>query len=214
MAIELLFARKSPGRIGKLTLDATLSERHAYANDITSFPIESGSSISDHVIQMPEEVEIEGFVTNTPIEFMSGLRSGRVDNVASAYLVLLDIAGYKYPNEIYYKNKLEKISDSDSKGYELIDILTSLRLYDNMGLIRLDIPRDAKTGDVVKFTASFRRVKLVDVVNVPRIVQQISKDVPRAKQQEAAPVDAGKSGTGKLESIPDKIVDKLLGRVD
>jgi hypothetical protein len=217
MAIELLFGRKSPGKVGNLELDAMLTERQSFANDVTNFPIESGSSISDHVIQAPEEVEVEGFVTNTPIEFISGLRSGQEDRVLNAYLMLLEIAGYKSPGKAYRFNKLETVAEDEQyrPEFKLVEILTGLRLYTDMALIKLDIPRDAKTGDTIKFTALFRKVNTVELTNVPRIPDKVSEKNPsadRTKKQTPEAKDAGKSGT--LESIADKFIDKIRGISD
>lgn len=210
MAIELLFNRKNPGKIGTLELDAMLSERQKYGNDITNFPIESGSSISDHVIQAPEEVEIEGFVTNTPVEFLSGLRSGKDDRVLNAYLTLLEIAGYKYPNQAYKFNKLTTIAEAKNE-FKLVEIISGLRVYTNMGLVTLDIPLDAKTGDVIKFNALFRKVNMVEVVEIPRIPEKVSEPpgADRAKKQTPNKVDTGKSGT--RESILHKAKVKAIG---
>ena len=210
MAIELLFNRKSPGKIGTLELDAMLSERQRYGNDITNFPIESGSSISDHVIQAPEEVEIEGFVTNTPVELLSGLRSGKEDRVLNAYLTLLEIAGYKYPNQAYRFNELTTIAEAKNE-FKLIEIVSGLRIYTNMGLVTLDIPLDAKTGDCVKFNALFRKVNMVEVVEIPRIPEKVSEPpgADRAKKQTPNEVDTGKGGT--RESILHKAKVRAIG---
>jgi hypothetical protein len=210
MAIELLFNRKNPGKIGILELDAMLSERQKYGNDITNFPIESGSSISDHVIQAPEEVEIEGFVTNTPVEFLSGLRPEKDDRVLNAYLTLLEIAGYKYPNQAYRYNKLTVISEAKNE-FKLVEIISGLRVYTNMGLVTLDIPLDAKTGDCIKFNALFRKVNIVEVVEIPRIPETISEPPERSKKQIPDKVDTGKSGTGELESIAHIEKVKIIG---
>lgn len=212
MAIELLFGRKSPGKIGNLELDAMINERQKYANNVTTFPIEDGSIISDHVIRMPEEVEIEGFVTNTPIEYIQGLRtSADDDRVLNAYLMLLEIAGYAFPNQAYRFNKLETISETEQPNdFQLIDILTSLRIYTSMALVNLDIPRDAKTGDTIKFTASFRRVNITKTNEVQRNPDKISENNPsadRAKKQDANTVDQGKTGT--LQSVADKFFVKI-----
>jgi hypothetical protein len=214
MAIELLFGRKNPGVIGQLTLDATISERQSFRNEVTSFPIESGSVISDHVIQAPEEIEITGFVTNTPIEFLSGLRTSGQDWVSNAYLQLLDIAGYDYPDQVFRRGKLETTGMRKETKFELIDIVSSLRTYSDMALISLDIPRDAKSGDSVKFTALFRKVKTVELTEVPRTVVKVNATpapaATTAPQQTPNTTDGGKAGM--RESILHKGKVQLLGK--
>jgi len=211
MAIELLFARKSPGKIGSLELDATISEHQSFRNEVTAFPIESGSSISDHVIQAPEEITIDGFVTNTPIEFLSGIRTQGQDYVTNAYFTLLEIAGYKFPGKAYFNNKLEDIEETVNQ-FKLVEILTSLRLYTDMALISLDIPRDAKTGDTLHFTATFRKVVKVEVKEIPRVPETVNSGTPATKtapKQTPSPKATGKAGV--KESILHKGKVKLVG---
>jgi hypothetical protein len=196
MAVELLFGRRSPGKIGSITLDATLSERQVFRNEVTSFPIESGSNISDHVFRNPEEIEMTGFITNTPIKFLSGIRSSGEDLILDAYLTLLSIAGYQYPEQAYNFNILTDIVDTTNKNVlQLVDILSSMRIYTNMALVNLDIPRDAKSGDSMRFNVLFRKVNIVELVSVPSTPKNISSTVPRANKQEPSTASAGKAGT-------------------
>ena len=125
--LDLIFGKYNPGQIGSLRLDAMLNERQSYKNDVTMFPVENGSRISDHVIQASEEVTITGFVSNTPISVTlfstvqnaiqgTGLNAAEANNtpsnVLNAYLLLLKMAGYKYPNKVFDKNFL-KLNEID-----------------------------------------------------------------------------------------------------
>ena len=199
MALELLFKRKSSGKIGALVLDATITESQSFRNEVTEFPVESGSKISDHVIQSPEEITIEGYVTNTPIEqldangFPKGLsltsnplsdvvvdamNALQTDRVTNAYLALLDLAGYQYPQQIYKRTwegqqlvDTSAVTSNTNKKQgtlPLVKLITNYRTYDNMALVNLTIPSDAETGESVKFSASFRRIKLVDLQRMSR----------------------------------------------
>ena len=54
--------------IGTIWIDVAISEKHSLAADVTEHPVEEGASITDHVRPQPRTVELEGLVTNHPLE--------------------------------------------------------------------------------------------------------------------------------------------------
>jgi hypothetical protein len=54
--------------IGTVWIDVSISERHSLSAEVTTHPVERGTDIVDHIRPMPREIQIEGFVTNHPIE--------------------------------------------------------------------------------------------------------------------------------------------------
>ncbi len=52
-------------RIGNIAVDVRIRETHGISMQLTSYAVESGKSISDHVISDPNEVEIEFEITNS-----------------------------------------------------------------------------------------------------------------------------------------------------
>jgi hypothetical protein len=154
MALELLLGRKKTplqfttagNNLVLLELDVALSEEHQFNNEVTSFPIEDGSNITDHIKLNPEQITIEGFVTNSPIKNIIQMRNdpvttnGGFDRVSTAYDAMLAIAGRRGQPPI------------------LVDIFSTLRIFTDMALTRLTIPRDGTIGESLKFTADFVRV--------------------------------------------------------
>lgn len=55
-------------RIGDIWIDVSIREQHAYEAEVSEHPVEVGSAIADHVRPLPRSIEIEGLVTNHPIE--------------------------------------------------------------------------------------------------------------------------------------------------
>lgn len=134
--------------IDDFLIDCSLSESHSFDSDVTEFPVESGSSISDNIRPLPITVDIEGFVSNTPIGLM---RDERV------------ITSQK-PVETCYE-LLQAIRDER----EPVTIQTSLRTYENMALTRLNIPRGPGGADGLRFTASFKQIQYVTNVRTIRV---------------------------------------------
>jgi hypothetical protein len=54
--------------IGTIWIDVSLSETHQLSAQVTEHPVEDGVNITDHIRPQPRSIQIEGIVTNHPIE--------------------------------------------------------------------------------------------------------------------------------------------------
>lgn len=66
-------------QIASIWIDVTIREQHNKSAETTRHPVEEGSDITDHVRLMPNQIQIEGLVTNQPIE----LPGSHVDGVTA-----------------------------------------------------------------------------------------------------------------------------------
>jgi hypothetical protein len=216
--VELLFGRKAPTSIRTslqaITLDATLAEDSEYSNRITEFPLESGSSISDHVIHEPENVTIKGLISETPVAVLGtvgrALMNGGSfsDPIGDGYAFLLAIGGYSQPK---FSGKAKPTDQFLSGGqditesaqqFQLVDILTEFRLYTSMGITRLHVGREPTTGDALVFTASFKKVRMVEVqegLTMPRVSEPAA--APRAKKQAAEKSNVGTQNASDMNNL-------------
>jgi hypothetical protein len=165
MTISILFGSRKAGRIGELQMDAVIREIPNYRNNVTQFPVEDGSSINDNIRIMPDEINIVGFVTNSPIDVIQASNAEVIENVDGsieiknlrrtdvlnsvelAQDILLRISGRK----IEGKNQVPK----------LVDVVTGLRVYHRMAITALRMPRDSSIGQALRF-----EITLVNVENV------------------------------------------------
>jgi hypothetical protein len=182
--LELIFGRKSQTKISLaprpgeeslislpfVALDATLSEHGAFNSRITSFPVESGAFFSDHVLHEPEEVSIEGIISETPLQYLGKLRDLTTGNgefkdpVGDGYSFLLAVGGWTQPKKNFTNRPHDFRRDEETEAeFRLVDLLTEFRLYTDMGITSLNVTRDKDTGDSLRFTASFKKVKIVEV---------------------------------------------------
>lgn len=122
-----------------LTLDASPMQSLRAQNDITDHPVEEGANISDHIRIVPEVVTIEGYITNAPF-------TDPEQNNANA----VGIVGYA-------EDALTTLLDIRESG-QLVTVATELRTYKDMALKMLEVPYDLRTGDAMRFTATFKRV--------------------------------------------------------
>jgi len=57
----------------KFEIDVVITENLTEENLVTQNPVESGSLVADHVTTMPDKLDIEGLITDTPISLLNPL---------------------------------------------------------------------------------------------------------------------------------------------
>jgi hypothetical protein len=140
MVLSILFGKKyAQSNIGGVVLDATLSEDHTYNSRVTSYPIENGKIISDHIINDPETVQITGIVTDTPLSILSSFNRS-----ISAFNRLIQI----------HNNR------------ERVTVVTGIKVYTNMVMTSLQVPRNVQTGQSLTFVIELQKVLLDSTVKL------------------------------------------------
>lgn len=119
--INFLFGNTSPSGfelrgVVEFQADLTNRELHERSAEVTSHPIETGATISDHVITQPDKILLEGFITDTPVAIFAA-QQGRTQN------------GFDILNEAF-------------NAREPIQIVTGFGIYENMIITRLTLPRE------------------------------------------------------------------------
>jgi len=188
MTVSLLFSKKA-GKIGTLQLDATIQETHDYTNSVTAYPVEEGFDITDNINVLPETLVMEGFVTNSPIatarnnsaEYSKVLDDGSIQVNSSA------IEGFATNVENAF-SELLRLSGRDTRGNrfdpELVTVITGLRVYQNMAIRNLNIPRNAATGQALRFNCDLIRVRQVDAETIE--LPNTSDDIKDSAQSTVA----------------------------
>ena len=130
---------------GVLQFDASLTETHVDEAEVTSHPVEGGSENSDHIRKLPNKIDINGIITNTPLVFLASVRA--TSPVSRDHKKSNDrvSAAYDY---------LQKIMDDGTT----VDVVTSLREYKNMALTGMSVIRDAANGNVLNCSLSLREI--------------------------------------------------------
>lgn len=127
-------------------LDASISEAHEYESEITEHPVEGGANVADHIRNKPHTLKIEGVVTNTPIlqaqdvERLGGFAKGRTGRAEDAFQALMNLRDRR----------------------ELVTVATRLKTYESMAIQSISVPRNAKTGDALRFSITLRHVRIVE----------------------------------------------------
>lgn len=122
--------------IGVLELDALLTESTSLRSQITEYPIEDGSVISDHISQESETLSIEGVITG----------AGTLFNISAGKSKL--IAAKEALRELHEKR-------------ELISIVTGVDVYDDFAIESCEISRNNEDGEQFSVSMELRKIKKV-----------------------------------------------------
>jgi len=168
--LSLLFGERTPSGFAlegvvEFQADLTIEEMHERSADVTESPVEGGGVVSDHIVLNPERLRLEGFVTDAtpaPLTFDRGKTQAAFDRIDEAF----------------------------SSG-EPMTVVTGRKVYENMVLVRADLPREKPSS--MEFTLEFVRVVVVAAEMGELAAADIDADVV---DQVAPEVDAGRQPTG------------------
>jgi hypothetical protein len=151
-----LFGFSGLTKIGEVTLDAAISQSHSLEADVTDHPVEDGSDITDNHRARPKTIQITGQVSDSPIQTGFPLQTA-ISSTISA---------------IKQDDPVQAAWDTFNKYFEnseLITVSTSLREYKNMLIVGLQVPRDARTGKILRFTITLKQIRIVTTASTEAI---------------------------------------------
>jgi len=147
MGIIFTYPKQSKS-IGGFDIDAFVTEHFSFSNKITEIPVEEGSVISDHVIPVADEVQIQAFIGKAEFTVLEGdVPEDNADiepedpqaRIIEAYQELLRLKEERQP----------------------VDLVTGLGTYTDMVITGFEIDRDVSTGKDLPFSMSFKKVRIV-----------------------------------------------------
>jgi hypothetical protein len=157
-----------------VTLDACMAQSHEESNEVTQHPIELGAKISDHAFKNPDELKLEGIISNTPLKYLFDTLTMDSDYALQQY---------------------EKLRDLMDKRY-IATVLTSLWSYDSMILYNLSAPRTAANGNSILVNLSFRRIEIV----ASATVAAPDSSIPGGQPKKEMGSQATKAVSAKIET--------------
>jgi len=183
--LEVVFGDKKKMKIGLVKFDASVSETHTKRNSVPQHPVEVGKNVSDHIRQEPDEITINGIVTDNPIIFLASIQAE--SPLTGDLTAVNDRADLAYA-------ELQRVMNDG----ELVSIITTLREYQNMALTEMAIQRDAANGNQMNATISAREVRIVTT--------ETTAAPEPANPANTPPVEAGKkpappAPTGSQSSV-------------
>lgn len=199
-ASSLLLPRRVPTKIADLVVDALVRESESLQNQVTDFPVEDGSAISDHIRPQPDKLTLECLVTNAPIRVVGVL--GREPNnsiTANANSVGEDLS---------FAEQALKYLRGLREARTLITVSNKRGLYSDMAVESIERNYTRDVGDALAFTIVLKRVRKVRLqfVDVPK--SRVKSERARSR------LDAGKNQAAqaddKTQGATATILDNLF----
>lgn len=139
MALSMIFGKKYPQSeinqiktgINLISFDTMVSEEHRFTSRVTYFPVESGTIISDHIINEPDIVILSGLISDTPLNIFAPANRS--------------VAAFNTLIQIHEKR-------------QVVDIVTGIKVYKDMAITSIDVPRTIKTGQSLTFNIELQKI--------------------------------------------------------
>lgn len=164
MALADLIVDTRP-RIGFVTLDVAISILHSDSTRLTRYPVEKGADLTDHAIDDPPRLSIEGLVSQTPTRISDRLQLNPIRHL-TAYQALQALRRLRRPFFVF----------------------TAIRAYPNMMITRLEVPQAAGAGDSLRFRCQLERVTTPTTLLEDAVADSV-------EGQAASGADVGTQGT-------------------
>ena len=146
-AIGLLVVRRETPDL--LFTDVSTSQTHSYEFSATTNPIQDGATVTDHVRRMPEALDVDGLIVDTPLGILppTPIFASRASN---NFQKLLAFAQERQP----------------------VVVATSLRIYENMLITRVVAARGVDSGSSIPVSISFREIRIAQaLVELPAVAE-------------------------------------------
>jgi hypothetical protein len=179
-----------------LKIDCTSSEELSLEAQATLHDIEDGAQIADHVIKKGRALQIEGIISDAPINLTdtlignaAGYLGSRVGGAAGKLVTAgaVVMAGLALGDSPKPSKAALDIFEEIYANNTLLTIIAGLATYDNMIMEKFSAPRNASTAGALVFKASFLQVGRVSgrTVTVPRAAKSDDvKDLSSTEQQQ------------------------------
>lgn len=161
------------------TLDALLSENYQGDAEPTQNPVEQGVDVTDHIIIKPRKLTIQGVITSSPITTgtqIQGLVTGVAAAAGTALAGPLGSVVGGLGGAFAGKSLAGLLGQSTGRTLQdvidefehirttrlPIEIVTGLKVYQDMVLISYSVTRDVKMGQSFSASLSFQEIRFAN----------------------------------------------------
>lgn len=193
---------------GAVELDAVSLLGFESAAEVTEHPVETGPSVGDHIRPMNGTVTLEGIITDAPIVLPSTQAQGV--SVASG-TVSLPGGGTAVAQR--FSGTINRVRLCDETLRELVEagalvtLTSGLRTVDSLAITRYAPERNADTGNSMKVTMAFKRVRIATTARAPvPLVRRAQVTLDRGAQ----PADNRTAAARLSDTAPMQALGRLL----
>lgn len=154
MPITVFMAGGNAGETKSFISDAVINVREQFSNNITSYPVDTRSNISDHVYNQNPTITVAGSVSNNPI--------------------------FEYPNnEVgYNENRVDRAHELLKELWferSTFDVVTEFDLFTNCILKDYSVEFTSATMEALNYTCEIEVIRLAESQTIGAIVVDSTK---------------------------------------
>lgn len=174
-----------------LEFDAALSETHTGNANVSDHPVENGVDMTDHIQRTPEELQIVGIVSDTPLLALASLRAEPSIVGGDPQNRSQDAYGF-----------LKGIKDAA----QLVQVTTTLRDYASLAITGMSVVRDKDKSKIVELSLVLREIIIAttEQVEAPEPAKKPRKkrtNQGKKAKPPAAPPVAEKSSSALIDGV-------------
>lgn len=128
--------------IDSFEVDVAITEESILSSEISPYPVESGADKTDHIRNLPDTLNVECIVSDSPNEPMASRRG------------VTGVPPFSIPSQDCY----EFLKELRAKR-EPFTVICHLGVFESMFIADLSAPKEAKEG--LRFRATFKRLDIV-----------------------------------------------------
>lgn len=201
MSAEMQISTNSDATINTLEFDAVLAENHSFSSELTEFPVDGLSTVSDHVIQKPDVFSMQVFVSDYGYNY---------DNVMLAFESLSAGEGIVSSHNAFNTFALLR---NLKIGMVPLSIYTNYATYENMLITGIRPSIGVNDSSSIVFDLSFKQIMLVDLEVVETTVFLLTR--PKGKNLDKATSKRVRSRRGHgITKMDTKAIQELEKAID
>lgn len=175
------------GATGALEVDATMTRGWETAAEVSEFPVESGTDVTDNIRAKNGTITMEGVISNTPVVLPSTQMDGITLAPGSVALPGGDGAQkatlFRWSGVFDRRKACDGILRAISEAGAPVSLTTSLRTMTDLGITRYKVDEDGDTGESLKFIMEFKALRIATTQRAPvPAVRRLQVTAPRAVQ--------------------------------
>lgn len=190
-AIDLPFKVSIQASDSQIAFDAVVNEQHSRKLTVTEHPVEDGGKVTDHAQLEPEQLSINGIISDHPILL----------NRADLQPVITGGDPDERAQQAY--DEFQRLQETAS----LLTVTTESKTYQNMMIVGISVTKDAARRYILDIGLSLKeyRKAIVDSVDAPEPVEPVHKDRRRGgpKQKKEPATEVEEKSTGIFEAVAD-----------
>ncbi len=189
------------GALEVIDFDASLTEGHNFSAEITDYPVESGSNVTDNIRAKPVMLRLETFVADFPLN-----NDGRSKTSSGA------VTQQKKASNARAKGAWAQLQQWQIDG-QTLEVNTGIKRYTDMVIQDIELPRDKTVAKGLRITITLKQIRIVATQTVAVTKAADSRSTPARKDgpKTTEPASDGEDSS-LLHQAKEKVLDLFGGK--